>query len=75
MDGLNITHPAPERDWTEDFPHENGNYFTHCRICNEFFTGHKRRVVCKLCASESYQTWENMPEEERKKFLMKFIST
>jgi hypothetical protein len=39
------------RDWTEDFPHENGKYQNECLVCRETFLGHKRRVVCKLCAS------------------------
>lgn len=41
----------PSRDWTEDFEHENGNYMCKCYVCGEFFTGHKRRVVCKVCAT------------------------
>lgn len=36
-------------DWPEDFPGENGNYQNKCRVCGRLFTGHKRRVVCKLC--------------------------
>lgn len=42
--------PATGRDWTEDFPHENGSYRNQCVKCCNFFTGHKRRVVCRLCA-------------------------
>lgn len=38
------------RDWTEDFSHENGNYSCQCCQCNQTFVGHKRMVVCKLCA-------------------------
>ena len=38
-------------DWTEDFSHENGNYQCRCIECNSVFLGHKRRVVCKVCAS------------------------
>lgn len=37
------------RDWREDFSHENGNYHCHCANCGNIFTGHKRRVQCKLC--------------------------
>lgn len=37
-------------DWTEDFEHENGNYLCHCSNCGGHFKGHKRRVICKLCA-------------------------
>jgi hypothetical protein len=43
--------PAPSRDWTEDFSHENGNYNCRCTHCGEMFVGHKRRVICKLCAA------------------------
>ena len=39
-----------DRDWTEDFPHENGNYECVCIYCKKHFYGHKRRVVCKKCA-------------------------
>jgi hypothetical protein len=38
------------RDWPEDFEINNGNYFCQCCLCNEQFTGHKRRVICKRCA-------------------------
>lgn len=41
---------APSRDWTEDSPHENGNYVCRCVTCKQNFIGHKRRVQCKLCA-------------------------
>lgn len=40
-----------ERDWTEDFSHENGNYENNCIKCDQLFMGHKRRVVCKICAT------------------------
>lgn len=39
-------------DWPEDFPHENGNYQRECIFCGAMFTGHKRRVVCKLCETD-----------------------
>lgn len=42
-------HPAG--DWEEDFPHENGNYSNICKFCGNEFTGHKRRIVCKVCAT------------------------
>ena len=44
-----------ERNWTEDFSHENGNYQCKCFKCEQFFIGHKRRVVCKLCAAPQAQ--------------------
>lgn len=40
------------RDYTEDFPLENGNYMCKCFGCKQLFTGHKRRVVCKRCSTE-----------------------
>lgn len=42
---------ANERDWSEDFKHENGNYSCRCSTCKESFQGHKRRMFCKLCAA------------------------
>jgi len=41
-----------ELSWEEDFSHENGNYICICMECNLKFVGHKRRVVCKKCASK-----------------------
>jgi len=40
-----------DRDWPEDFSHENGNYMCRCYKCGEIFRGHKRRVMCKVCAA------------------------
>lgn len=37
------------RDWVEDFTDENGCYDCSCAYCLGRFTGHKRRVVCKVC--------------------------
>jgi hypothetical protein len=37
------------RDWPEDFQYENGNYQCQCIYCAEYFIGHKRRFVCKVC--------------------------
>lgn len=39
-----------ERDWTEDFALDNGNYLSRCVKCKSRFLGHKRRAVCKSCA-------------------------
>ena len=40
-------------DWVEDFTHENGNYQRRCCDCDTPFYGHKRRVVCRVCAVSS----------------------
>jgi hypothetical protein len=39
-----------DRDWTEDFPYENGQYCCKCGDCGKSFYGYKRRVRCKLCS-------------------------
>lgn len=39
----------PNGDWLEDFEHENGMYTCRCIMCGTHFTGHKRRVICKIC--------------------------
>jgi hypothetical protein len=41
---------SESRDWPEDFLRENGTYQCRCSQCGNIFNGHKRRVVCKLCA-------------------------
>jgi len=38
------------RDYPEDFDKENGLYLCKCSCCGREFTGHKRRVLCKLCS-------------------------
>lgn len=42
-----------ERDFPEDAEHENGNYLCHCVGCTRDFTGHKRRVLCRVCHREA----------------------
>lgn len=49
--------PIQGVDWPEDFDHENGNYMCECCVCHDNFYGHKRRVICKKCATK--------PEEQR----------
>lgn len=51
--------------WPEDFGGENGNYQNECVTCKALFIGHKRRLVCRLCAEEARKRWEAMTEEER----------
>lgn len=53
-----------DRDWPEDFAHENGQYFCTCSVCDRQFTGHKRRVVCKLCTTAPQPTAATMPGRE-----------
>jgi hypothetical protein len=45
-----------ERNWVQDFKHENGNYWNECMFCKKSFVGHKRRVVCKVCSDEKNLT-------------------
>lgn len=47
----NSTHE--QRSWPEDATHENGNYYCSCCVCGRQFTGHKRRVLCKVCNAET----------------------
>jgi hypothetical protein len=42
-------------NWPEDFEHENGNYANQCKECKMLFVGHKRRLVCKLCAAPDFK--------------------
>lgn len=42
------------RNWTEDYPHENGQYMCRCRVgCGRLFLGYKRRMLCRECANET----------------------
>lgn len=45
--------PVGNRDFPEDRAHENGNYSCLCFRCGNTFIGHKRRVRCKQCETES----------------------
>lgn len=49
-----------ERNWTEDFPHENGKYLNTCSSCGKGFLGYKRRVICKLCAAPPPSLWRRI---------------
>lgn len=42
------------RNWLEDMQHENGNYRVPCIKCKSWFTGHKRRYICKTCAEPDF---------------------
>lgn len=50
-----------ERDWTEDFGHENGRYICRCFKCNAQFYGHKRRVMCRICHTGAAMTKSPAP--------------
>jgi len=52
----------PEKDWTEDFSHENGNYTCICHKCKAQFIGHKRRITCRECYRE-FDTHTPMTDE------------
>lgn len=52
---LRLKAPASE-DWPEDFNHENGSYINECCLCGHRFLGHKRRVVCRICATPPQPT-------------------
>lgn len=58
-----------ERDWYEDFAHENGNYAGHCGLCRRPFYGHKRRVVCRACAFQKVQSIENIAPNASEKSI------
>ena len=44
-----------ERAWIEDAGHENGLYSNTCIKCGREFAGHKRRVICRVCAAAPTQ--------------------
>ena len=74
-----MTGPS-DRDWVEDFTHENGNYMCHCVPCKKFFYGHKRRHCCKLCSEIEKVRQQNLTEEQRQieleemnEFLSKYM--
>ncbi len=43
------------KDWVEDFDYENGRYTCFCAGCDNWFYGHKRRVICKVCDTSPNQ--------------------
>ena len=66
-----------ERDWTEDFPHENGMYQNRCMDCGLLFFGHKRRVWCKLCGGKPAKADSDKRKsaEETEKGIIEFMLT
>ena len=55
-----------DRDWVEDWEHENGTYGNKCCRCGKTFVGYKRRVVCKKCHDEEEAAYNAMTPEQRK---------
>jgi len=54
------------RDWLADYDHENGMYMNICHNCKCEFTGHKRRVTCKVCSDEWYaRTYPSAPQHQK----------
>lgn len=49
-----------ERDFPEDFHHENGCYQNRCIDCKQLFLGYKRRLVCKVCEAANLNTQKVM---------------
>lgn len=63
MENKNLTMPDhSDRDWSEDFQHENGNYTNKCMECSLYFYGHKRRVICKKCFTPN---WHELVKKKR----------
>lgn len=57
----------PEKDWPEDFTHENGNYINTCIECKEQFRGHKRRIICRECMTPDWiEMAKKMPPKDNK---------
>jgi len=42
-----------ERDWAEDFAHENGKYINKCKHCKHEFLGSKYRRACRQCSDNN----------------------
>ena len=68
--GINEVHSIGNidntKDWTEDFTDENGNYICRCIQCQETFTGHKRRVICKECDIASNELRERIADMQHR---------
>lgn len=66
----NSTHD--DRSWPEDFKQENGHYRGICHSCGRSFSGHKRRLTCKVCTefpSVMNEADKQRSREEAQKFL------
>ena len=58
INGKPFTMPDEPQNWTTDAAHENGNYQCRCTHCGCTFYGHKRRAVCRVCASPQVMALE-----------------
>jgi len=60
-----------DRDWSEDFDQENGQYLCTCILCKKMFCGGKHRRVCKVCFNQkailqqNIETSKNIPGNVR----------
>ena len=41
--------PEYPGNYPEDYEMENGQYMHQCKVCGNKFTGHKDRIICKIC--------------------------
>jgi hypothetical protein len=53
------------RSFPEDYSDENGNYLNVCGKCDNVFSGHKRRVRCKLCENQVEERVEEKGEIDK----------
>lgn len=60
------------QDWPEDLTHENGNCNNRCCICGVTFTGHKRRVVCRVCQKDAEKRFASLTPEEQQRELWRW---
>ena len=42
------------RTWQEDIDNDVDHYMCLCVSCGQQFTGHKRRMTCRLCGEAEY---------------------
>jgi hypothetical protein len=62
QDNIEMITGHPDRNWEEDFSHENGKYINRCYGCELHFMGHKRRTRCKKCCVGKEET-EKEPKD------------
>jgi hypothetical protein len=62
QDNIEMITGHPDRNWEEDFSHENGKYINRCYGCELHFMGHKRRTRCKKCCVGKEETEKESQE-------------